>query len=421
MEFKFDLTKQLKVSATGSIEWRDGARPWGGTFNYPGVGQVTETVEPVDYQTFEANLDLAYSNRRIQGNVSYNGSFFRNNNQSLTWENPGLTPFPTFAPEQGRFALAPDNDYHNVRGNIATTLPWWRSRITGSLSYSLSRQNDALIAPTITTGTIGAPANPINLDLWNNPGSLSTDSANAELESLDLHTKVTLKPLSEMNLSGEFRYRDQDNKTEYTALNLLTGEYGYIALNGGLDGLAPAFSAIYDPARPGSRVRIRNVPFDKDTLSFRLGAQYRIANRTKVGAFYERDEFQYSHREVDEVVDSRYRLQLTQRNTGLGTVRLSYEYVDRDGDDYNPNPYEPFYSSSLPDFTPRFTDGDPPHTLSAMRKYDIADKGVHKIDAKVNTIIFDHMDIALSGSYEHEDYDADFGLNATESATATVK
>ena len=419
--FSFRPNKKLNLFANGAIEWRDGTRPFGGGFTYPGIGQMMETVEPIDYTTDEISAGFTYADDRFQANVTYAGSFFRNNLRSLTWENPGLTPFATLAPDQGRFALPPDNDFHNLRGDFATTLPFWRSRLTSSLSYNQSTQNDMLLPPTISSGMTGNLAFPINLDQWNTPAALSTDRADAELEALNLHTKITMNPMDRLSLVGEFRYHDQDNSTAYTAYNPVTGEYGYIAMDAGPAGLAPSVSGIYFPSIIGNRVRFRSMPFDKDTIFLTAGGDYNLTDDTDIGAYYEHEVMQYSYREVADVVEDRYQFRLVHRNNGLGTLRLSYEYADRNGDDYNPNPYEPFYTSSLPGFIPQFPDGNRPHTLSAMRKYDIASRNTHTLNAKANLIIGDQMDLMFSGSYVDEDYDADYGLNYSESLTANVE
>ena len=68
--------KHLKLLIKGSTEWRDGARPFGGAFTYPGLGQVTETVEPIDYLTYDLNVGIRYTDQKYQANINYTGSFF---------------------------------------------------------------------------------------------------------------------------------------------------------------------------------------------------------------------------------------------------------------------------------------------------------------------------------------------------------
>lgn len=413
----FSPSRMLKVAASGSMEWREGSRPFGGGFNYPGFGQVTEIVEPVDYVTNQVDIGLAYTGETYQGSLAYAGSYFSNRNGSLTWENPGLTPIPLLTPSQGRYALAPDNQFHSLRADIAASLPYWDSRVTTSMAYTQSRQNDVLIPPTITTGTVGNAPNAFNYDLWNTVDALSTDRAGAEIKSLMAHSRITMNPTSRLSLAGEFRYDDQDNETRYTAYNPLTGEYGYIAMDGGYG------PQIFDPDSAGSRARIRfrSIPFEKDSVFLAANVDYQWSQVTEIGAAIEREAADYTARELDEVIDHRYRLNLTHRVQGSGTLRLSYEYSERSGDDYEPNPYEPYYTSSLPNYIPRFPDGQILHTLSAMRKYDIAERNSHTIDAKYNWIVSEDMDLLIGGKYREIDYDGQYGLNDALSVSANLE
>ena len=413
----FSPSRKLQVTASGSMEWREGSRPFGGGFNYPGVGQVTEIVEPVDYVTNQVDIGLAYTGEKYQGSVSYSGSYFSNEYGSLSWENPGLTPIPLLTPERGRHALAPDNQFHSLRADFAASLSLWDSRATTSMAYTQSRQNDVLIPPTITAGTVGNPPNAFNYDLWNTVDALSTDRAGAEIESLMVHSRITMNPASRITLAGEFKYDDQDNETSYTAYNPLTGEYGYIAMDGG------AGPRVFDPDSAGSRdrIRFRSIPFEKDSVFLAANVDYQWSEDTEIGAAIEREAMDYSMRELGEVIDNRYRLSMTHRVPGSGTLRLSYEYSDRTGDDYEPNPYEPYYTSSLQNYIPRFPDGHIVHTLSAMRKYDIAERNGHTIDAKYNWIVSEDMDLMIGGKYRDIDYDGEYGLNAAQSVSANLE
>ena len=47
-----------------------------------------ETIEPIDYITHDVLAGLRYGDAEQQFNLSYKGSFFRNDTQTLTWDNP---------------------------------------------------------------------------------------------------------------------------------------------------------------------------------------------------------------------------------------------------------------------------------------------------------------------------------------------
>jgi MtrB/PioB family decaheme-associated outer membrane protein len=414
-------SRRLDLFASASTEQRDGSRAFGGTFTYPFLGQAMEVAEPIDYTTTNLSAGLRFSGQNHQFNLLYSGSLFQNDNQELVWENPGLSPFSPFTPERGRYALAPDNDYHNLKADYGTNIGFWRGRFTATASYSRMRQDEALLPPTISSGVVTAGGTVIDLDFWNTVDALSQRSANAAIDHLLGRLRLVLQPARKLRLTGELRYRDEDNDTDYTAYNPLTDQYGYVSLDGGLAGIIATRSAVFDPNLPGSRVRVRNIPYEKDEFSAEIRGDYRLSGRTKIGLSLRRNEFDYAHRERSKIEDDIYRIELTQRGLLRGSLRLGYEYLRRDGDPYVPNPYEPFYSSSLPGFTPRFAEGQLPHTLSSLRKYDLADRDSHAADARLILVLTDAADLSLNARWEKDNLKADYGLRDAETSSANAE
>ena len=393
------------LSGQVATESRDGTRAFGGAFAFPGSGQFMETVEPIDYRTTTVGLALSYSGREQQLNVAYTGSYFRNAIPSLTWDNAGLGGFSDVL-QRGRFALAPDNDYHRAKLDYGRALPWWRGRLTATVSGARHRQNDALLPPTVNTGTLDG-FTPVDLDLWNVTGALAQSRADATLEQSLVRSQLTLSPTRRLRLGATLRLRREDNDTEYTAFNPLTGQFGYLALDGGLAGV-PRRSGIFRPGESGNRVRFRSVPFATDTDRLELVGDYRVSSRYRLRAKVHHERKAFAFREREEIEDDGVRLQLSRG--GVGSVRVGYEYLSRGGDRYEFNPYEPFFSSSLPGYVPAFEDGDTPHTLANLRKPDLADQDRHQLDARAILVLGDSMDLTLNGRWHRSDYDADFGL-----------
>ena len=146
-------------------------------FAFPGSddpARVVETIEPRDHRTHEFAAGLRYRSPSVLANLEYNGSLFRNSDSSLEWDNPFSLNGPGGSSiERGRFALAPDNDRHNVKMDASVTLPW-DGRLTTTVSWSRMRQNDDLIPATVNTGRVGfgfQPGAPNVVDLgdWNTP------------------------------------------------------------------------------------------------------------------------------------------------------------------------------------------------------------------------------------------------------------
>lgn len=403
-------SRRLTLYASAETEERAGGRPFGGGFTYPFLGQVMETIEPINYRTHDLAAGIQFSGQKHQFNAGVTSSLFQNKTSSLVWENPGLGPFPVFEPPLGRIALAPDNQAHNLKLDYGTNLPWWRGRFTAAASYTATRQDDELAPPTITSGAVQFAGTPVDLNSWNTTAALSRRTADLEIDHWLLQTRLVLSPTRKLRLIGSVRVREEDNQSDYVALNPLTGQYGYIAMDGGVGAIIPTRSGLFDPNLPGSRVRIRSIPFERDEGELRIAAQYRLTSKTRLSAEYSRQRFDYAFRERSEVDDDNYSLELQRRGLLGGVLKVTAERKERSGGAYNPNPYELFYSSSLPQFTPLLPGGNPPHTLAQLRKYDLADQDENRIRARWNIILTPALDLAIAATTEKQDFAAEYGL-----------
>lgn len=390
-------------------EVRDGARPWGGAMSFPLLGQLMETLEPLDYRTTDLSGGFSYVSPARQINLSWSSSFFRNADVALAWENAGLSVFSgDFVPPQGQFALPPDNDYHHLKLDYAMPLPFWQSRFSASMSYSLMKQDDRLLPPTVSSGVFDG-FSIIDFDQWNSSQALSQGTADAELGQLTGFLRWVARPSRKLRLNARLRLMEQDNRTDYLALNPLTGAYGYIALDGGTAGI-PNRSGVFNPSLPGSRVPIASMPFERDTFEAQVGADYRVGRRTSVGIAYDRSEIRHALRERNRVTDDQLQLKLQHR--GNVSLRLSYEFTSRSGDDYDFSPYEAYFSSSLPDFQPRFTDGNDPVTLASLRMFDLASQEQHAIRLRSHVLLSPTMDLSMHAQWEDRDFSARHGLRS---------
>lgn len=431
-----DLTPsdRLTLFARYSHELRDGTRPFGGGFFFPlslgpagTIGGVSETVEPIDYTTHDFSAGLKFAERAYQVNLTYTGSLFRNDTDSLTFDNPFhlgsvLEPpppigagVPAFPVPQGRYALSPDNSYHNLKLDFAHTLPL-QGQLTSSASYSVMRQDDDLLPPTVNSGPGGTFIAPVNLDLWNTTAALPRDSADADIRNIQGQLGINLRPARRLRVGGELKYFEQDNRTRYTAYNPQTGQYGYIALDGGLGNSVPGEIGIWDPLAPANW-HYRSIPFSYQRYNGDLFADYRLTAASTLEMRYGRERYARDDREYDDTDEDRWRLAYVNRGFARATLRLSYEYARRRGDGYEFNPYEDYYTSSLPGaLAPIF-----PHTLAQLRKYDLAERDQQKFNGRLNFILREGMDLALSATTEDNDYDARYGLDGRRYRRANVE
>lgn len=411
----YTVDEQTELFMRTSAELRKGTQPISATFGYPFQNGATQIVQPIDYQTFDVTTGLRYREGRFMGNLAYAGSFFRNDYRELVWQNPGLNSINApgmYVPTEGRLSLPPDNSAHSFKGDMALDLSK-ASRLTGSVSYSMLRQDDMLIAPTTGSGTIASGGDPINLDQWNSTAALSQQTANAAINVLNAMVQYHYTVSPDLALTLEGRMRNEANKTNYVAFNPLTNQYGYIAIDGALAPFIPSQSGIYRPDRPGSRVQIRNMPFANDRMTLKAKADYRLDKHWKLDLSYTHDSIDHSVREVTDSSDHIGRIQLSSTGYEWGTARLSYEYARRSGSDYVSNPYGPYYSTSLPGYRPATAAGDVAWVLSDLRKFDVADRTQHVLRAQANYIVTPRSDLQLTGSAKVNDYGAAYGLKST--------
>ena len=406
----YTIDKSLDVFVKASNEWRTGTQPISATFGYPFENGATGIIEPVHYQTVDVSSGVRWKKDDFQANFTYSGSFFRNSDLSMTWQNPGLNNSPpgVFTPTLGQLSLPPDNDYHTLKGDFAAVLSP-NLRVSGSLSYSLMRQNDNLLAPTVDSGVIQGAATRINLDQWNTAAALVRPSADAAVDVFNAFGQLHYTVSPSLNLTFEVRERDEKDLTNYLAYNPQTGQLGYIAVDGGLAGFMPSFSGVYEPGVPGENVQYRNMPFANGNLQETVSGGWRIDNHLKLDLSLSQNQITHTVREVPNADDDIAKLSLAATGYQWGSARLSYQFARRTGSDYDSNPYTPYYTASLPGYIPT-PGGDPAFALTDLRKFDVANRTEHKVHAQTNFILADDLDLQVGGNVTIEDYDAQYGL-----------
>jgi MtrB/PioB family decaheme-associated outer membrane protein len=375
-------TPELALSAHYRREHRQGERPFGGSiffaFVSPNNGSVIETVEPLDSLTHDFGTGLQYSGSRVQANLSYRGSTFQNQRESLTWENPFV--LPGLAVPEGRSALAPDNLSHGIRGDLALALPA-QGRFTASAAWNRMRQRDDLFPGTI---------NPAYPD-WTGPDSLAWDEADALVQTWLIDSSLRLRPLRPLTVRLHVAYFERDDHTDYLAYNPRIDDYGYVAEDG----------------RFGVIPRYAPVPFDHSRLRGEGSLVWRTPWRANLELEYAHEGFERSHRARDTSEDIG-RLSLASRRLGPATLRLSYEIRDRRGSSYDPAHDARYYSEGPPGYAAPPL-GTPAQSLREFRQLDLASRVQHSGQVRLHLALGPSLDASLAGKVRNADFDADYG------------
>ena len=403
-----------------SHEKREGSRPFGGPFffNYAFTnnGGVYETPRPIDDSTVNVNGGARFNGNVWRMDFTYSGSFFRNSYNGFDYEVPfaltSVTGFPTPTLYKGEFSYEPDNDSQQLRATFTRKLPW-NGQFTLLGSLGKMRQNDSLLPAMSCQGQFGiqmpVPGFLFDCDDWNTTEGLSRKNADMAINTQRFDANVVFQPRDTVTLRAHAKFNREDYDGTYWAYNPLTGQYGYVSENGSQGSVVPGEAGIWDPVySASSSVRIRNLPLDKQTSEFSMGADWDPNETNTLGATYTYTAIKRSHREVATTRDNS--IGLTRYNRALDwlTLRANYTYLDRSGSDYNYDPYEFTFSMSLPGFV------EPPggvtaHTVSALRKYDVSSRNQNKLDVMGTFILPGDMTLYASVRADYNDYDAELG------------
>ncbi|MFT3760049.1 MtrB/PioB family outer membrane beta-barrel protein [Thauera sp.] len=426
------LTDNLKLFAGYSLEKREGTRPFGSVWGGGGGASQMEIIEPIDYETHDFVGGLYYNDALNSFNLQASASLFRNKINTLDFETPfrigaagvtGATPgmFTT-----GRFDLYPDNEAYNVKAEYARKLPdLMNGRFTAVVSMGSSRQDDKLIPYTTYAGlrpTISSANN------WDSRDALSRQSADARIDTRLIDLGLSLNPTSRLNLKAKARYYETRNHTDYLACNP-NAEY-----NDSGDGTPGGLSAfgctgvwgrmindgsavsMVNPAAPAGNIPIRSVPYDYRKLNTGLTADWRLDSGS-INAGYERETYSRDHRERDKTWEDKFKLGYVNRSIEDTTIRLSFAHDRRRGSSYHTHhPYANFLSGYI---LPMPETGNVQswvlHMNNGLRKYDLADRTQNTLNARLNYMPREDLDIGLSAQLKEIRYpSSDYGRDGKQ-------
>lgn len=412
---QYYLNPRWSFFGNASHESRNGTRPFGGAFFFSSLGGIYETPRPIDDSTINVTGGARFSGNVWRMSFSYSGSFFRNTFSSFDYEVPfnvmsvvpGVTtPLIT----SGAFAYEPENDYHNLRASFTRKVSG-DGEFSLALSGSRSRQNEALTAHNECQGQLGIPipGGLIDCANWNTSAALSRPNADLAINSHLLDAKLVMQPSDKFTWRVTARHQRDDYDGTYRSYNPLTNQWGYIAENGAQGSAVPFEMGLWDDGLNSHVLtRIRNLPLDKQTQQFVLGGDWRLGNKNNVGASYTFDRVERTHREVATSRDHSVKLTWNNRAIDWLTLRANYTWLHRTGSEYNYDPYDFTFSSSLPGYTPP-PGGTAAHTVAQLRKYDVGGLTRNKLNVMAMFTLPHDMTLSAQVRGESNDYDAQLG------------
>ncbi len=376
---QFDLRSQrdilamnLTYSATPHIDWnlsirnttKTGNQPWAGTF---GFSDAVELAVPLDTRTTELGSALEWAGPRGMARLGYDGSFFRNNISTLTWDNPlRLTDSPTAGPSQGQMALWPNSNMNSANATGLLNLPG-RSRATAYVSVGNWSQNDPLIPFTTNTTLPTIP--------------LDRQTAEADARVTAMTYAFTSKPTSLLWFSARYRSYDFDNRTPVF----------HVANTVAYDTAVESF------AEGGTS------PYSIDRRTFDADASLTPTRYVALRVGYTREQINQTFRTFDTTTEDTARVSVD--GTGLNwlTVRAVYEHAKRRGSGLD--------EQALDDIGEQVS----------LRQFDISDRNSDRFSGIVQVSPFAALSFNATASAGREERPATvFGLRSNDNHTYSV-
>lgn len=348
-------------------ERKNGTQTTFGMFGENGGNPASVALaEPISYETNEVDATVSYARGRLQMQAMYAGSFFKNEFNSLRWDNaytggnPNGGPWD-FTPVEGQMALNPDNHAHNFTLSGGYSLSE-ATRITGSVGYGIMLQDEEFLPYTINAAIpIATP--------------LPRTSLDGEINTLRADVGISSRLGQSLDVSGRYRYSDRDNTTPRDV-------YSYVA---------------NDVSNQGDRGDWLNTPHSFTQHLVNLDGGYRLGTYSKFSLGYEYDSTERIFSERDETREHTATAKLSGRVSDSVNGWASYSYATRDGDLYVGN--APLRESEVPDPGPGAFENNPD-----LRKFNIGDRVRNEVKAVANWMTSDTLGFSVGANYALDDY-----------------
>ena len=313
------------------------------------VVNAAQLIKPVDSVTDQIDASVSYNSKRWQAALAYYGSFYKDNNDSLTWESAYNTPPPGL---DGQLALAPDNQFNQfvLSGGVQVTDGTIAS---AEVAMGQMEQNENFLPYT----TVAA------LD-----SSLPSNSLNGVVDTLTANLKVISAITDKWRLNATYTYNDRDNKTPQLTFDSWVTTDTFVN---------------------GPRTTL---PYSFTENDFKLSADYRLVRSTKLGFGYDYETIERTYQEVDKTKENTLWANFTVRALDTDLI-FKIAGSNRDVSNYTP----------VPEIQP------PENPL--LRKYNMADRErlVSKMHASILPV--ENITLGLSVDYATDDYsDTQIGL-----------
>jgi MtrB/PioB family decaheme-associated outer membrane protein len=383
------VSRHLMFKTEFTHEKKEGDRTIAVIFGSSGGNPAGAVVpEPIDYETDNFKVALEFQGKKGQFILQYDLSHFRDNNDSMTFQNAfastSWVAAASFPDGFGRLALPPDNQAHRVTLSGGYMLsPTTRAKV--NLVYGRSTQNDMFLPYTVNPGIVVTTA-------------LPRTSLNGEVISTLANVGLTSRVTPKLTLDLDYRF---ENRNDNTPQDVFIGVPADSQNQEGID---------------DETARI-NLPYDRKQNLIKAKAAYRISSDVRVELAYSYEQLNRSFSEVGKTKENRVegKLRLRSGEKLFGWVGIAYAV--RTGNGYIDN------ALFLLSHTEEFFEEEPDATFEnhpLIRKFFIADRDRFQVNGSINYMPSETVVLSIFGHLTQDSYDkTQLGLTDSNTYSTT--
>lgn len=389
---RLDLAYDRKLSSTWNLEidfrheTKKGERTLGSIFGYSFANPRGVILPaPVDQTTDILEAMFNYGTSRLQFGFGIYASFFSNDDNTLTFQNPyghlaSWADVVTFPDSQGRIALEPDNSYIQFKAyggmNFNST-----TRLSAAFSYGQMEQDDALLPYSINPELV-----------VHTP--LPRTSADAKINTSMFNVRLTSQLARRLGLVVNYHYDDRDNKTPREVYPYIGGDS--------------------QDQRKFEDGRI-NLPYSYTRHKADAIISYRFARSARFKAGIEYSDYSRDYQEVEDSDELAWLGGFSFRGWSMAALKFDFRSSSREVSEYIGN--APLINS----FLPGAIGEDDWQNHPQLRKYYLTDRDRDEYRVRADFFPSAQLNFGLASSFLEDDYDAGFfGLNEATIKSWTV-
>jgi MtrB/PioB family decaheme-associated outer membrane protein len=346
-------TPQWQTSVHYQHQTLEGKRHIAGSFYF----HATELVQPVQYTDDTITATAEYNRRDWQTKLAYHGSTFKNQYDSLRWQNP--YPALVAGADEGELSLAPDNQFHQVLAAFSLRVNE-KSKMFAKVSAGRLTQNENFLAPTVNSTLT--------------PAALPAKSLNGRVDTLNADINWNTRINENFNIRANYRYSNRDNKAPRRTYEWVTTDVNVVG-------------------------PLTNAPYSYTRDTFKLNSTYKISRAVKTSFGYDYRRYNRTYVEVENSNEQTIWASLVSHATDAVSLTARYAHAQRRKDGYQLIPGVDSPENPL------------------MRKYNMADRNRDTLKMRLDFQLAPQTSMGINLDMANDDYpDSSIGLTSGHEA-----